>query len=143
MVETATTNSGVKKKILKGRKLYVPQMAYEGAKFFCAAARSVGIDATISPFSDERTLDLGGRYTSGDECFPEKVTLGDFLKVTEQPDFDPSKTAFFMPSAGGPCRFGQYAGYAQMIMDELGYDDVLILSPTSTNSYDEVGENSR
>jgi len=144
MVETTTaTNSSVKKKVLAGRKLYVPQMAYEGAKFICAAMRSVGIDATISPFSDERTLELGGRYTSGDECFPEKVTLGDFLKVTEQPDFDPSKTAFFMPSAGGPCRFGQYAGYAQMIMDELGYGDVLILSPTSTNSYDEVGENSR
>ena len=48
-----------------------------------------------------------------------------------------------MPSAGGPCRFGQYAGFADMIMRDLGYEDVLILSPTSTNSYDEVGENSR
>lgn len=140
MVETATSSS-VKKKELKGRKLYIPPMAYEGAKFIAAAMRSVGIDATISPTSDERTLELGGRYTSGDECYPEKVTLGDFLKVTEEPDFDPSKVAFFMPSAGGPCRFGQYAGYAEMVMEELGYEDVMILSPTSTNSYDEVGEN--
>jgi predicted nucleotide-binding protein (sugar kinase/HSP70/actin superfamily) len=140
MVETAT-DSNIKKKVLKGRRLYIPQMAYEGAKFIAAAMRSVGIDAEISPYSDEKTLELGAKYTSGDECYPEKVTLGDFLKVTELPDFDPNKTAFFMPSAGGPCRFGQYAGYAQMVMDELGYGDVLILSPTSTNSYDEVGEN--
>ena len=130
----------VQKKTLEGRKLYVPQMAYEGAKTVAAAMRSVGIDATISPFSDSRTLELGAKYTSGDECYPEMVTLGDFLKVTEEPDFDPGKVAFFMPSADGPCRFGQYAGFADMIMRKLGYEDVLILSPTSTNSYDEVGE---
>ena len=142
MVETTRSNSSVKKKTLKGRTLYVPQMAYDGAKTVAAAMRSVGIDATISPFSDERTLELGAKYTSGDECYPEKVTLGDFLKVTEMPNFDPSKVAFFMPSAGGPCRFGQYAQFAEVVMRDLGYEDVLILSPTSTNSYDEVGENS-
>jgi predicted nucleotide-binding protein (sugar kinase/HSP70/actin superfamily) len=141
MVETRTdSSSSVKKKTLAGRKLYIPQMAYEGAKLLAAAMRSVGIDAEISPFSDARTLELGAKYTSGDECYPEKITLGDFLKVTEQPDFDPSKVAFFMPSAGGPCRFGQYAGFADMVMRELGYEDILVLSPTSTNSYDEVGE---
>jgi predicted nucleotide-binding protein (sugar kinase/HSP70/actin superfamily) len=142
MVETTGSSSvSVKNKTLDGRTLYIPQMAYDGAKTIAAAMRSVGIDARLSPFSDERTLELGGKFTSGDECYPEKVTLGDFLKLTEEPDFDPSKVALFMPSAGGPCRFGQYAGYADMVMKELGYDDVLILSPTSTNSYDEVGEN--
>jgi len=141
MVETrANSSSSVRKKTLEGRKVYIPQMAYEGAKLLAAAMRSVGIDAEISPFSDARTLELGAKYTSGDECYPEKITLGDFLKVTEQPDFDPSKVAFFMPSAGGPCRFGQYAGFADMVMRSLGYEDVLVLSPTSTNSYDEVGE---
>lgn len=141
MVEAKTISSvKTKKKTLEGRKLYIPQMAYDGAKFLAAAMRSVGIDAHISPFSDERTRELGARFTSGDECYPEIVTLGDFLKVTEEPDFDPSKTAFFMPSAGGPCRFGQYAGFTQEVMRQLGYDDVLVLSPTSTNSYDEVGE---
>ena len=132
-----------KKKTLEGRTLYIPQMAYEGAKAMAAAMRSVGIDARISPFSDEHTLELGAKYTSGDECYPEQITLGNLLKITEEPDFDPKKVALFMPSAGGPCRFGQYAGFADMIMRDLGYEDVLILSPTSTNSYDEVGENSR
>jgi len=142
MVEaTKVSSSGVKKKTIKGRKLYLPPMAYEGAKLIAAAMRSVGIDATITPPSDERTLELGAKYTSGDECYPEKITLGDFLKVTEEPGFDPSKVAFFMPSAGGPCRFGQYAQFTESVMNELGYDDVLVLSPTSTNSYDEVGEN--
>lgn len=142
MVEkTGSTSTGVKKKTIEGRTLYVPQMAHDGARTVAAAMRSVGIDARVSPSSDERTLELGGRFTSGDECYPEKVTIGDFLKVTEEPDFDPSKVAFFMPSAGGPCRFGQYAQYAEKVMESLGYDDILVLSPTSTNSYDEVGAN--
>ncbi len=142
MVETTGSSSaGVKKKTLEGRILYIPQMTYDGAMTIAAAMRSVGIDATISPFSDERTVELGAKYTSGDECYPEQVTLGNLLKLTEEPDFDPGKVAFFMPSAGGPCRFGQYAGFAEKVMRDLGYEDVLILSPTSTNSYDEVGAN--
>ena len=142
MVETTGSSSaGVKEKTLEGRTLYIPQMAYDGAMALAAAMRSVGVDATISPFSDERTVELGAKYTSGDECYPEQVTLGNFLKLTEEPDFDPSKVAFFMPSAGGPCRFGQYAGFAEKVMTDLGYGDVLVLTPTSTNSYDEVGEN--
>jgi len=142
MVETTGNGSaGVKKKTLEGRTLYVPQMTYDGSMALAAAMRSVGIDSTISPFSDERTIELGAKYTSGDECYPETVTLGNLLKLAEEPGFDPGKVALFMPSAGGPCRFGQYAGLAEKVMSELGYDDVLIFSPTSTNSYDEVGEN--
>ncbi|MBD3184572.1 hypothetical protein GF312_19985, partial [Candidatus Poribacteria bacterium] len=143
MVETTGSSSvSVEEKTIEGRTLYVPPMAYDGAKLISAAMRSIGIDARIFPPADERTLELGAKYTSGDECYPEKVTLGDFMKVVEQPGFKPEKTAFFMPSAGGPCRFGQYASLAEKVLVELGYDDVLILSPTSTNSYDELGENS-
>lgn len=142
MVETTgSSSSSVKNKTLEGRTLYIPQMAYDGAMTVAAAMRSVGINAQIAPFSDEQTLELGAKYTSGDECYPEKVTLGNLLRLSEEPDFDPSKIALFMPSAGGPCRFGQYAGFAEKVMRDLGYDDVLILSPTSTNSYDEVGAN--
>ncbi len=128
---------------LYGRTVYVPRMTYGGARAFVAALRSVGLDAALSPPSDEDTLLLGAAYTSGDECLPERVTLGNFLKVLQAPGFDPSKTAFFMPTAGGPCRFGQYAPYARHVLSQLGYDDVMIFSPTSENSYDGVGTQAR
>jgi predicted nucleotide-binding protein (sugar kinase/HSP70/actin superfamily) len=128
---------------LHGRTVYVPRMTYGGARAFVAALRSVGIDAKLSPASDEDTLLIGLAYTSGDECLPERVTLGNFLKVVQAPGFDPAKTAFFMPTAGGPCRFGQYAPYARHLLSQLGYDDVMIFSPTSENSYDGVGEHAQ
>ncbi len=127
------------KKTLQGRKLYIPPMAYGSAAAFAAVFRSAGVDAAPTPHSDERTLELGGRHTSGDECYPEKVTLGDFLRLTEESDFDPAKVALFMPTATGPCRFGQYSVLLEKVIDDLGYGDVYVFSPSSKDGYDGVG----
>jgi len=125
---------------LAGRTLWIPRMTYVGARMMAAVFRSVGIHAEVVPESDERTLELGGLYSSGEECYPEKVTLGDFLRIVFSDDFDPDKTAFFMPTAEGPCRFGQYAPYLRQVLRELGYEDIPIVSPTSRNSYDGFAE---
>jgi predicted nucleotide-binding protein (sugar kinase/HSP70/actin superfamily) len=127
---------------LQGRTIYIPQMSYGGARCMAAAFQSIGLDGQVSPDSDAETLKLAGPYTSGDECLPARITLGDFLKVTRRPGFDPSKTAFFMPTAGGPCRFGQYGAFIQKVMDQLGYSDVMVLSPSSSNGYAGIGDNS-
>ena len=111
-------------------------MTYVGARLMAAVFRSLGPDASATPESDERTLELGGLHSSGEECYPEKVTMGDFLRVIHSEDFDRDRTAFFMPTAEGPCRFGQYAPYLRQVLDELGYEDIPIFSPTSKNSYD-------
>jgi len=125
---------------LRGRTLYIPQMAYAGARFLAAAFNSVGIDATTAPDSDAETLELGGLHTSGEECLPHKVTVGDFLKVCRRPGFEPGKTAFLMATAHGPCRFGQYAPYLRQLLDELGYGDVMVFSPTCADGYSGIGE---
>ena len=115
-------------------------MTYVGARMAASAFRSAGINAAVTPKSDERTLELGGLHSSGQECYPEKVTLGDFLKIIHAADFDPRRTAFFLPTADGPCRFGQYAPYLRTVLDELGHADVPVLSPTSYNSYDGMAD---
>ena len=114
-------------------------MAHGSARTFAAGFRALGIDARVTPPSDERTLELGGRYTSGDECYPAKVTIGDFLKVLETPGVDASKIVFFHPTAEGPCRFGQYSAYLRDILDAGGYRETGILSPTSRDSYSGLG----
>jgi predicted nucleotide-binding protein (sugar kinase/HSP70/actin superfamily) len=118
-------------------------MAYGSARAFAAAFRAIGLDAEPTPPSDERTRELGSRYTSGDECYPAKVTVGDFMKLLERPDTDPTRVALFMPTAEGPCRFGQYAPYLRHVLDANGYQSVAILSPTSGNAYDGLGDHSK
>jgi len=115
-------------------------MSKGGAIAFAAAFRSVGIEAQICPDSDAQTLELGGRYTSGEECLPARVTLGNFLKVIDKPDFVPEKTAFFMPTADGPCRFGQYAPYLRKVLRDMGLEEVLVFSPSSRDGYKGMGD---
>ena len=115
-------------------KLYIPRMSYSAARISAAAFQSIGFDAQPSPPSDALTLELGAKYVSGDECLPEKVTLGNFLKIVEDDNFDPERSAFLMPTAGGPCRFGQYKPLFRKIMRDRGFftDFVLACSITFT-----------
>jgi predicted nucleotide-binding protein (sugar kinase/HSP70/actin superfamily) len=125
---------------LAGKTVYIPTMADGSAEAFAAVFRWLGVDALPTPASDEHTRELGSRYTNGDECYPAKVIVGDFVRVIQQPGFDAKRTMFFMPTADGPCRFGQYAPMLGKILREIGYGDVQILSPTSNNSYADLGE---
>jgi predicted nucleotide-binding protein (sugar kinase/HSP70/actin superfamily) len=132
------------RELWKDRKLYVPAMTYSGAKLFAAAIRSIGIDASEFPPSDEDGMELASKYLSGEECFPLKVTAGDFLKTIRDTDFSKQRLGLFMPTAEGPCRFGQYAPFFRALMKSMkvSSDDVLILSPTSKNAYEDLGKNS-
>lgn len=125
---------------LAGKTIYIPTMAEGSAEAFAAVFRWLGVDATPTPASNERTRELGARFTNGDECYPAKVTVGDFVRVIEQPGFDAKRTMFFMPTAEGPCRFGQYAPFLAKVLREADYGDVQILSPTSKNGYSDLGE---
>ncbi len=125
---------------LQGRTLFVPRMTDEGAVAFAAAFRSIGIPSEATPFSDERTIKLGSRYTSGEECYPEKITLGDFMRCIE--DYGMDKVAFFMPTAGGPCRFGQYRPLLSKTLEQAGFGSIPLVAPSSANSYDGLGEHS-
>ncbi|HEV2448186.1 MAG TPA: hypothetical protein VGS58_19780 [Candidatus Sulfopaludibacter sp.] len=125
---------------LAQKRIYIPPMAAGSARAFASAFRALGLDAEPTPPSDHRTRELGARYTSGDECYPAKVTVGDFMKLLHEPKTDRSRLALFMPTAEGPCRFGQYAPYLRHILDANGFADVEILSPTSGNAYAGLGD---
>ncbi len=138
-VDAAPGDSGGRGRPLPERKLWIPQMSWGGAMAFAAAFRSLSIDAEICPDGDAHTLELGSSYTSGEECLPARVTLGGFLKVVRMPGFAPGETAFFMPTADGPCRFGQYAPYIRKVLRDLGLGEVLVFSPSSRDGYRDIG----
>lgn len=125
------------------RTLYIPRMSFSSASCFAAAFRGFGIDTRPFPPSDAVSLELGGRYTSGEECFPERITLGEALKLLIVERVPAEKLAFFMPSAPGPCRFGQYAPFLRKVLDSIGAEKAMIFSPSSGSGYDELGGRAR
>ncbi|HVO80150.1 MAG TPA: hypothetical protein VMT28_05435 [Terriglobales bacterium] len=125
---------------LAGKAVYIPAMAQGSVEAFASVFRWLGIDARPTPPSDERTRELGAKYTSGDECYPAKVTVGDFVKIVEQPGFDPRHTAFMMATTDGPCRFGQYAPCLKRALRQLGFADVMVFSPSGQYGYSDIAK---
>jgi predicted nucleotide-binding protein (sugar kinase/HSP70/actin superfamily) len=125
---------------LDGKTVYFPSMSEAGVRVIASAFRSVGIDAKSMAPSDEETMVLGGRHSSGEECLPLKVTLGDALKLLVHGEIAPDKMALFMPTSDGPCRFGQYGPYIKEVLKEMGFDGVTVVSPTCEDGYSGIGE---
>ena len=125
---------------LADRTVFIPTMTKAGVMAVAAAFYTEGIKAEAMPPSDEETLLLGGKYSSGEECLPLKITLGDILKLLVNGKIRADQMALFMPSSDGPCRFGQYGPYIKRVLKELGFGDVLVISPTSEDGYEGLGE---
>ncbi|MFH2012276.1 MAG: acyl-CoA dehydratase activase [Pseudomonadota bacterium] len=107
------------------RTIYIPYMS-DHALAFSAALEACGIPSAVIPESDEDTLEWGRKLTSGKECYPCVLTTGNMVRLLKDPDFNRQRSAFLMPSANGPCRFGQYHRFHRLILNELGYEDVPI-----------------
>lgn len=123
-----------------GKKVYVPYMS-DAAYALSAAFRRCGVDSDVMDEPDESTLNFGLKFTNGSECMPCFVTTGDIIKVIEKPGFDAKKAAFFMPTSQGPCKFGQYNRLHELVLDNLGYNEVEILVPSAQKSYtDFIGD---
>jgi predicted CoA-substrate-specific enzyme activase len=121
------------------RKLLIPRMA-DHAETFAAAFRACGLDADVLPETDNRSLELGRKLTGGRECYPALLTSGDLARELEKPEVEPERIAVFMPTSGGPCRFGQYHHLHKQLLENLGYGDVPIYSPNSDDSYAQFPE---
>lgn len=124
-------------KIRLGRTIYIPYMS-DHAYAIRAALQASGFEAEVLPESDEQTLLWGKKYSSGKECFPFITTTGDIIKKTKSPDFVAERASFFMPTAHGPCRFGQYCQLHRVILDKVGLPQAMMLTPDSKDSYSSI-----
>lgn len=117
-----------------GKIMLVPPMEPYCARLTTAVFRSIGYNAHVLPENDA-TLAIGLKHTAGGECVPCPTTVGALIGWIEAHKADPKDVIFFMPTACGPCRFGQYAKLDTIILEKLGWGGVQILSPTAENAY--------
>jgi predicted nucleotide-binding protein (sugar kinase/HSP70/actin superfamily) len=108
---------------LGGKKVLIPEMNTMAARLFAAAFRAFGVDARV--LQTYRGIDLGRRFTSGKECYPCQVTLGDILCFAREEKqrlgdgFRSENYIYFMPESEGPCRFGLYNKYQRIVLDSF------------------------
>jgi predicted nucleotide-binding protein (sugar kinase/HSP70/actin superfamily) len=108
---------------LSNKTCLIPEMNRIGSHLLAAVFRGFGINAKI--MDTYKGLDLGREYTSGKECYPCQITMGDILYYMQEEakrlgdDFDPEAYIYFMPEADGPCRFGMYNKYQRIVLDSF------------------------
>lgn len=122
-----------------GRILFFPPMEPFGSRFMAAVFRAEGCASEMLA-EDEESLAVGLKHTSGGECMPCPITLGSLIKTMRDRNLPPERVAFFMPTACGPCRFGQYSVLHARILERLGWGGVRIMSPAAENSYEGLGQ---
>lgn len=115
--------------------LWIPPMHEYSGRLTAAGFRAWGFHAEALSVEDADAFELGRRGVRGSECLPASSTIGIFLKTMKQIGARPAEHALFMPTAEGPCRFGQYAVLHRSILDANGYHETEIFSPSSVNSY--------
>ena len=129
---------------LVGRTLLVPSMHPAGAEFLAAAFRGIGVPALV--METGTGLALGREQTSGKECFPCQITLGDVLRHLQAERgrlgaaFDARNYAYFLPEATGPCRFGMYNKFQRLVLDRFEeFREMPIAAITTADSYSAEG----
>ncbi len=121
------------------RRVYLPNMC-DHAYVLAAAMRYHGIPSEVLPPTTDETLAIGRELCLGRECLPCFTSIGDIVQKSGEPGFDPAASSYFMPTTGGPCRFGQYHFRQRHILNRLGLQEMAILSPTAENAYQGFGE---
>lgn len=132
--------TSVKQFDISGKTLLMPDMAPFAVRLLAASFRAVGVPAVV--MDTYKGLSLGKQFTSGKECFPCQVTLGDILHHLQEEKkrlgsaFSPANYVYFLPEADGPCRFGMYNKMQRLILDRFdGFKDVPIVYISTKNAY--------
>jgi predicted nucleotide-binding protein (sugar kinase/HSP70/actin superfamily) len=125
---------------LASKTVLIPEMSRAGCLLLAATMRSFGVSAQV--METYGGLHLGKQFTSGKECYPCQVTLGDLLAHLEREKkklgegFRPENYVYFMAESGGPCRFGMYNKLHRIILDAMdGFSRTPIASISTKDSY--------
>ena len=84
---------------LRNRRFLIPEMNRMGAHLLAGACRGFGINASV--METYKGLDLGKEFTSGKECFPCQVTMGDILHFVKKEQERLGRN--FNPTADSAC----------------------------------------
>jgi predicted CoA-substrate-specific enzyme activase len=120
-------------------KLWFPNFSRYHAQAMALGARWLGLHAAEVIPLDRGQLERGLQHTSGRECLPLPICVGQLLQVHESRR--PGEIAgFYMLRGGAPCVADCYMGYFERFIAEQRLPDLFLLSPGPENDHLGMGE---
>jgi predicted CoA-substrate-specific enzyme activase len=121
-------------------RVILPAMGRFAHQALIKSFEKVGIRAKGLPCADEEVLKIGRGNSSCKECLPLQTTVGSMLKYLQDDRPAGEVTAYFMPGAGGPCRFGQYNVFSRRLIEQHEIPDAAVLTLNAGNGYMGLGD---
>jgi predicted CoA-substrate-specific enzyme activase len=121
----------------RDRLIYVP-LAFDSFRPFAAALESVGVRTRFLPEHDAETARLGREHTSGKECLPYIMLVGDAVRMTRDPEFHPERSALYLPASDLACRISLMPTSMKLVLRDLGFPDVPVVAPRISMDRDEI-----
>ena len=114
--------------------LYFPNFSQFHAESLAMSVNWLGLHpGQVTPL-DRRHLSRGLQYTSGRECLPLPICIGQLLEIHERRA--PGEVAgFYMLEGGAPCVIDAYMGYLERFIVEQHLDDLFLLVPGADNDH--------
>lgn len=121
-------------------RIVLPAMGRFAHRALVTAFQKVGIRAHGLPPADEEVLKIGRGNSTCKECLPLQTTVGSMLNYFWHDRPEGEVTAYFMPGAGGPCRFGQYNVFSRRLIERHRIPDAAVLTLNAANGYMGLGD---
>lgn len=121
-------------------RIVLPAMGRFAHQALVETFKKVGIRAHGLPPADEEVLKIGRGNSTCKECLPLQTTVGSMLNYLWNDRPEGEVTAYFMPGAGGPCRFGQYNVFSRRLIERHQIPDAAVLTLNAANGYMGLGD---
>ncbi len=113
----------------------LPSMGKISTEALAAVFQGYGVRAVAHDPANEEILKIGRANTSCKECLPLILTTGMLLHYIGNGRGKDEVLVYFMTTASGPCRFGQYSVFMEDLIKKRQIPDTALFSLTSENSY--------
>ncbi|MHC9541879.1 MAG: acyl-CoA dehydratase activase-related protein [Vulcanimicrobiota bacterium] len=113
----------------KGKRFVITFFA-DHARAYAGALKFDGYDVTVLPMPDEETLVSGEEFSSGKECHPYTILIGDLIRHTRSGAIGDGDI-FFFPGTTLSCLLSQYAAGMRMALERLGKGKIELFTPDS------------
>jgi len=115
-------------------KIRFPNFSRYHAESLAQAARWLGLHVGETVPLNRNQLDRGLEHTSGRECLPLPICIGQLLQISE--NRPPGEiTGFYMVRGGAPCVSDCYMGYFERFIAEQRLPDLFLLNPAPENGW--------
>ena len=116
-------------------KIYLPNFSpYHNDAFSLLTIRWLGMHAGETAPLDRTQLERGLQYTSGRECLPLPLCVGQLLQIHDRRQ--PGEiTGYYSVRGGAPCVSDSYLGYFERFIAERQWPDFFLVNVAAENDY--------